>query len=98
MKAIRTRYIGPSNTRGSRIIASDGDRNSLSIPYPHALTTDDAHELAAYKLMQKMGWPNELNGGGFQNDNYWTMLPRTNRALPPAYEVFLNSHAHQIAA
>lgn len=76
MKAIRTRYYGPTNTRGSRIVASDGDHNRISIPYPHDLTSDDAHEKAAYALMAKMNWPNTLIGGGFANDNYWVMIPR----------------------
>lgn len=30
MKAIRTKYIGPSNTRGSRILASDGENHRIS--------------------------------------------------------------------
>ena len=75
MKAIRTRYYGAANFKGSKIIATDGDKNSISIGYPHGLNSDEAHELAAYLLMQKMDWPNQLIGGGFQNDMVWTMLP-----------------------
>ena len=97
MKAIRTRYYGATNFRGSRIVATDGDKNSISIGYPHGLNTDEAHELAAYLLMQKMNWSNQLVGGGFSNDMYWTMLPycygtiRTQHGTPvtPAYKTFL---------
>lgn len=97
MKAIRTRYYGCTNTRGSRIVASDGDRNSISIGYPHGLDSSDAHELAAYLLMRKMGWPNQLVGGGFQHDMYWTMVPLRHGVLlsqwgdetTPAYVTFL---------
>ena len=75
MKAIRTRYVGPTNTRGSRIIATDGDGNKVSIGYPHQLSSDNAHQLAAQSLMDKMKWPNKIVGGGFGNDNFWVMLP-----------------------
>lgn len=76
MKAIRTRYVGPTNTRDSRIIASDGDGNKVLIGYPHQLTSDDGHRLAAQTLMDKMEWRNEIVGGGFGNDNYWVMLAK----------------------
>ena len=56
MKAIRTRYHGATNTRGSRIIASDGDGNRASIPYPHELNSEEAHRKAALALCAKMGW------------------------------------------
>jgi hypothetical protein len=85
MKAIRTSYVGPTNTRGSRIIASDADGNKVSIGYPHQLSSDEAHELAAYRLMEKMGWPNRLVGGGFGAENFWVMVPREDRTEPPAY-------------
>lgn len=64
MKAIVTKYHGPTNTRGSRISAQDSDGNRISIPYPHELNGDDCHALAAAALCRKMGWPGELIGGG----------------------------------
>jgi hypothetical protein len=89
MKVIRTRYLPATNTKGSRILASDGDRNQIVIGYPHGLNSDEGHELAAYLLMQKMDWPNQLIGGGFQNDMYWTMVSREDRTAKPAYAEFL---------
>ena len=71
MKAIRTRFYGATNHRGSRIVATDGNRNSYSIPYPHELNSDEAHRKAAYALRDKMAWKGELIGGGFKNDEYW---------------------------
>jgi hypothetical protein len=76
MKAIRTRYAGPTNTRGSRIIASDSDGNRAVMSYQHQYNSDELHRMAAQKLMDKMGWPNEIIGGGFGHDNYWVMLPK----------------------
>lgn len=46
---IRTKYLGPTNTRGARIKAWAGDR-SVTIPYPYELNTEDAHMAAADKL------------------------------------------------
>lgn len=71
MKAIRTRYHGPSNVKGSRISATDGDRNKIVQSYDSALNSEDAHRKAAYALRDKMKWKGELIGGGFQNDMYW---------------------------
>jgi hypothetical protein len=88
MKAIRTRYVGSTNTRGSRIIATDADGNKVSIGYPHELNSDEGQELAAYLLMKKMGWGCELVGGGFGHDMYWAMIPRLGDARP-AFEWFL---------
>ena len=67
MKAIVTKYHGPTNTRGSRISASDTDRNRISIPYPHELSGEDVYRLAAETLCKKMGWPGRLIGGSVKN-------------------------------
>ena len=65
MKAIETRFHGPTNTRGARISASDSDGNRVTIPYPHdARGGEDAHRAAAYALCAKMGWNGGLAGGG----------------------------------
>ena len=56
MKAITTRYHGPTDTKGARISATDGDGNRVSIPYPHHLDTIAAHQLAAKKLIHKQWW------------------------------------------
>ncbi len=67
MKAIMTTYHGPTNTRGSRIIATDGDRNRVTIPYPHELSGEACHRKAAEALKDKMGWKGKLIGGGLKN-------------------------------
>lgn len=89
MKAIRTRYSGPTNTRGSRIHATDGDGNRATVSYSHG--SRDMHELAAYSLMRKMGWSNPLIGGGFGNDNYWVMVPMEDPSAVPAYIAYFES-------
>lgn len=56
MKAITTKYYPATNTRGSRISASDEDGNRVSLPYPHELSGDDVHIFAADALCKKMNW------------------------------------------
>lgn len=56
MKAITTKYHGPTNTRGARISASDQDGNRVTISYPHELSGEDVHRAAAMALCSKMGW------------------------------------------
>lgn len=67
MKAIKTKYKGPTNTRGSRIIASDEDGNRIAIPYPYELSGEDCHSKAAYALCEKMNWKGKLVGGSVKN-------------------------------
>ena len=64
MKAIETRYVGPTNTRGARIIARDSDNNRVTISYPHELSGEAVHRKAAEALRDKMGWTGELISGG----------------------------------
>jgi hypothetical protein len=67
MKAITTRYFGPGNVRGARIIASDSDGNRVTIPYPHELSGEDVHRKAANALCEKMHWSGDLDGGAVKN-------------------------------
>lgn len=65
MQAISTKYIGPSNVRGSRIKATC-DAGSITIPYPHELSGEDVHKAAALALIAKLGWGDygRIIGGG----------------------------------
>ena len=72
MKAIMTKYHGPTNTRGSRVSASDSDGNRVSIPYQ---SEGSSHDAAAIKLCRKMNWKCKLVSGGTKNGNVYVMLP-----------------------
>ena len=61
MKAITTKYHGPTNTRGARIIASDSDHNRVTVSYGHA--AKDPYTVAAIALCRKMGWSGQLCWG-----------------------------------
>lgn len=81
-RAIRTKYHGPTNTRGARIIGDAGDRQSrVSLPYDHSLNPTQNHATAAMAVVEKMGWNTNhepITGGQYDGDNayYWVFLPR----------------------
>lgn len=65
MIAIQTKYLGPTNYRGSRIKAWTESGHSLTVDYPHERNQGaDAHSVAALALAKKLGWPGDLISGG----------------------------------
>ena len=58
MKAIYTKYIGPTNTKGARIKAYTLDGHTVSIPYPYYLSHEAVHYEAvkALVLRHKLDW------------------------------------------
>ena len=74
MKAIRTKYHGPTDTRGPRITASDEDGNRVSIPYPYELSGEAVHRKAADRLCEKMNWTGQLAGGALKNGYVFVWL------------------------
>ena len=69
MKAIKTIYLGPTNTKGSRVKATDCDRNSITLSWDCALDSDDNHRAAAKALCDKMKWKGKTAMGGFPDCN-----------------------------
>ena len=63
MKAITTRYIGPSNTRGSHMVADDGDGNRVTHHYRSELNAEQNHANACKAMCKKMGWGGQLQAG-----------------------------------
>ena len=58
--AIQTKFLAPTNYRGSRIKATAMDRYrddrvmSVTVSYDHALNGDDNHRVAAEKLLPQV--------------------------------------------
>jgi hypothetical protein len=80
MQAIRTRYHGPTNSKGSRFSAQC-EAGRIYVPYDYALNSDENHEAAAKALAKKLGWDTDryppMAGGVFDNDYYWVFVERT---------------------
>lgn len=68
MKAIITKYHGPTDFKGSRISASDEDGNRVTISYPHELSGEACHRAAAEALCKKMNWTGDMIAGSLKNN------------------------------
>jgi len=55
MQAIVTKYLGPTDYRGSRIKAT-ADAGTITVPYDYALSNEALHRVAADALVEKLGW------------------------------------------
>ena len=64
MIAIQTKYLGPTNYRGSRIKAYTCNGHSLTIAYDYSLDDKDLYAKAAIALCKKLGWSGSIIGGG----------------------------------
>ena len=62
MKTISTKYVGPTNTKGSRIIVTDGDNKTT-----HKICGEKSFETncveAATLFAHNLGWTGTLQGG-----------------------------------
>lgn len=74
MLAIRTKYFGPTGTRGSRIQAKCA-AGSIHMPYQHELNVDGNHKAACALLVKKLKWDadgyGDMVGGYFDGAMYW---------------------------
>jgi hypothetical protein len=66
MQAIITHYVGPTNTKGSRIIATTESGIRHIISYPHEMSEERGHRKAAEELAAKLGWSGRLIAGGMK--------------------------------
>lgn len=91
MKAITVKYHGPSEVRGSRLIARDMDGNTFTLDEFDHLSREDRYRAAAAGLCRKMGWTGTLAHGGtkdaevfvfvtaahhFEVEEYFQCLPK----------------------
>lgn len=69
-QGITTRYLGPTNSKGSRIKAiarkasSWGPEMSLAEPRAYRLNTEEDHTRVAHLLATKLGWSGLWIAGG----------------------------------
>lgn len=63
MKAIVTKFHGPSNVKGSRYSATDEDGNRVIVGADHSVHYESNHDAAALALCKKMGWRGTLQRG-----------------------------------
>ena len=75
MQAIKTRYCGPTDTKGSRIRASC-EGGTVYVSYGHTLNSEDNHYAAVKKLCDKLGWDAaRFFGGNLDSGKYMAWVP-----------------------
>lgn len=80
MKAFKTTYHGPTNARGSRIIASDEDGNRVTVSYNAALNAGQNHAAAANAFLEKVRWGGEYIGSWLSHGMVWVCTASDDRA------------------
>lgn len=68
-QAIQTRYAGPTDSRGSRIIVK-ADAGRMTVSWDHALDVTENHTAAARKFAEKYGWEGKWVGGSLPGGGY----------------------------
>lgn len=83
MKAITTKYHGPTNHRGSRISASAEGGHRVTVIYDDALNMTDGenHDAAVRALCQKCNWGGTLVRGQLANGGYVYVWAHTQDTL-----------------
>ena len=76
MKAILTKYVCPTNVRGSRYVAYDLDNNRVMLDANHALSSEENHASAAHALCAKMGWKGKLAAGATKEGYAFVFVDR----------------------
>jgi len=75
MQTIITKYLGPTNHRGSRIKARQsasyaGTPKSITIDWDYSLSTEQNHRAAAMAFAAKMNWAGDWVGGDNGSTGY----------------------------
>ena len=61
-QAIHTRYVGPTNHQGSRVIVT-AQAGRMTVPWDDGLGPDENHAKAAAAFADKWGWAGKWYGG-----------------------------------
>jgi hypothetical protein len=64
-QAVRTRYLGATNYKPSRIVA-ECEAGRIVVSWDYELNVHDNHAAACAALLKKMDWPQSMTGGGFK--------------------------------
>jgi len=75
-QAIVTKFLSPTNTKGTRIKATCA-AGSLTLNWEYEESSEENHRLAAQKLRDRLGWSGSLISGCLPDGNYCHCLCST---------------------
>lgn len=87
LQAITTKFLGPTDTRGSRVKATAG-AGSITVGWDYALNSRENHAAAAQALARKMEWTGAWVSGGLpdgKGDVFVCIDPRAEPAFTVTY-------------
>jgi hypothetical protein len=74
MQAIKTKFLGCTNTKGARIVASCANGKIKHVMgYDFALSHEKNHIEAAKQLRKKLCWNERMTWGYFGGDYFFTL-------------------------
>ena len=73
MITIKTKYLGPTNTKGSRVKAFNA-YHSITRPWDHALEPYENHRNAALQLIGKIGYPRTRYVCGWESNREYVFI------------------------
>jgi hypothetical protein len=68
-QTIVTKFLGPTNFRGSRVKAS-AEAGSITLSWDYRKNIDDNHVAAARALAEKLEWAGHWRGGALPGSSY----------------------------
>lgn len=84
VQAIITKYVGPTNTRGSRVKAT-ASAGSITLAWDCSLNAERNHARAAEALANKFKWSGNWHQGGVPNDSGYAFVCVSDRELTPVF-------------
>lgn len=79
MQYISTKFLGATNTKGSRIKAKASSASeSITIAYDYSLDCEQAHAKAAMQLAHKLDWKGEYASGGNDTGYVFAFIGNSN--------------------
>lgn len=85
LQAIVTKFIGPTDRRGSRVKAT-ASAGCITLSWDHAWNSEQNHARAALALAAKMNWDGKYVGGGMPNDSGYAWV-NAGECAEPEFEV-----------
>jgi hypothetical protein len=79
MQVITTKYISPTNTKGSRIKATASIGSSVTVKYNYYHDSNYNHELAVRALCKKLNWHGTLYRGETIQGSVWVFADPSKR-------------------
>lgn len=67
MQTIITKYLGPTDRRGSRVKATASGGAAVTLSWDYALDSGENHKAAALALMSKLDWTGAMQGGDLKS-------------------------------